>query len=354
MGCFQKDCRIKKVCSNRMNAQYSDFKEGATTVRPPAFAELLVDSMDRYGTQNPSNKANDANALLRREIENQIPANNFDFQKNQAQLQGYFTRIAITDLEIDWRTPNINERNSELLVGVSTTVGSTIYGDIPFYTGFYTGQEIASTIEGEFAVGTWDDELSTINTSISTTWDSATSQLSIYSLNPSTFITFDPLKVVGQSYFNSPVIIPANKTETPAYRFLQTIKAKGDALDWSSGITTQPTNLCYTNYVDIVSNQLTKYARVKDNMTRLENPLQSVVARVYMNAYNTNNPMSQSQATEPHTIAVDYTTPKYIRWNPAEYLNNFDLSLYDEYGDLLYWSDLWSTEYRFTIQASES
>jgi hypothetical protein len=117
----------------------------------------------------------------------------------------------------------------------------------------------------------------------------------------------------------------------------------------------------YTAYIDICSDTLTKYQEVKDNMTRRVRNKAGVIARIYTVPFNqkeyTGSDLSEPSGdikAGPYNIDTDYNSPKWIKWNPDEYIYEIDIQMYDQYGELLYWSPINNTEFDMTILASES
>ena len=309
--------------------------EEGVPIRPPAIAELEIDSLDRYA------KTLDGafNRLLTPSSSSSIL-----FPAQQSLLSGYFTRIACSEFQLMWRTPTINPYNNRFTVS-EFAGGVPIPYQITMPIGFYDLSGLATTMVAQLnAVNNrWKAELlTTTNTQ-----------------EPFIRITNTANNPWGFD-FAAPVSNQANK---PIFKFYDTVgitsvnfvppdPAVPTAVFQDFGITAP---LVYTPYVDLVSDRLAKFAKVKDGMTRQYQGQTNVLARIYLTPFNTHQ---RFIGDHPLTLAIDYTTPKYIRWNPEEYINDFDLTLYDQYGDLL-WCDpinypQYMTEYQFTLQASET
>jgi hypothetical protein len=110
---------------------------------------------------------------------------------------------------------------------------------------------------------------------------------------------------------------------------------------------TYPT-LIYTSYIDIISNKLSQYMKVKDSETAWA-PDTAVITRIYLTNQGmiTAPTITQTGTTAFDTYAVgsrafilNYTpqTPKNIKWDPAQAVNDFDIRVVDEFGDLVPWS----------------
>jgi hypothetical protein len=57
--------------------------------------------------------------------------------------------------------------------------------------------------------------------------------------------------------------------------------------------------------------------------------------------------------SEPFSLTADLTTPKVVRWNKDETVYNLDFKLYDQYGDLMYWTHENPTEFQMTLLCME-
>lgn len=303
------------------------------TIRFPALAELQVDSQDRYNEEFPA-------------ASNVLPSNNILFPAQQALLYGYFNRIAVADAQVQWRTPNINPYNNTFswnsyspnyAGGVSTFTSSIFTG---FFNPTTLGARIQATMNSTESLG--GGGVGPLYSTITTDLGDGQLQSVVYKQaagNQGTEFSFTtalgPLKQISQKFYKTVDLNPQKLNNQSTF----------------NTVIENTADLAYTHYFDIVSDRLAKYSKVKDAMTRQKNGQTNVVARVFLTPYNNKE---QYVGTYPFNMAIDYTTPKYIRWSPSEALYDFDLKLYDEYGQPLYWSPTWSTEYQLNIQASET
>jgi hypothetical protein len=106
--------------------------EKATLIRVPATANLMIDSDDR--------------AFQESDVVDTSPWK-FQITRNQQLINGFFTRIGLTELVLNWDIPNISSKfkNGILIVDVS---GADISGqqaiDLP--DGFYTAKKAIDCI----------------------------------------------------------------------------------------------------------------------------------------------------------------------------------------------------------------
>jgi len=74
--------------------------EKGVPIRQPSTANLMVDSQNR------------ATIDLSGNVEYGTPAN-FYINKRQSILNGYFTRIGVTEVVLEWFQPNVNNEEDE-------------------------------------------------------------------------------------------------------------------------------------------------------------------------------------------------------------------------------------------------
>jgi hypothetical protein len=53
-------------------------------------------------------------------------------------------------------------------------------------------------------------------------------------------------------------------------------------------------------------------------------------------------------------INASWNTPNFNKWSPEEALSSIDFQLRDMYGNPLYWSSDWNTEFQATLTVSET
>ena len=291
--------------------------------RPPASAHLLIDSLDRYDNlrdvalKNPD-----------------IPGNDFTVSKKNALLYGYFTRLGITQIQLQYRAPTIIPNINDQFV-IYASAGQNYY-TVDLSGGYYTAASLAAAVQAAvLAIPTTPFPAFTCTYTAATGSFVMTCPTVNFSLAVETGAPYtDAQAKVWQRTFN---------TLGGTYSNIQLFSANTQQLG-----TPQ---LLYTRWVDIVSDRLTKFQRVKDADTLLTNKT-NIVARVYLTAPNTR--VDPSVSGGPFDLTWDPNTPKHIKWSPNEAVHELDFRLYDEYGELLYWSPRADTEFQITIVASET
>lgn len=304
------------------------------TQRPPAYAHLLIDSKDR-------NK--DADRLPY--IPTTTPANDFLINRGQALLYGYFTRLSITQIEFEYRLPTVIAGKNDTFV-LDISGGATKQVTIP--AGYYADMQllaaaIEDAIQGTPPASPWN----------TFTVLSANGEFVIESNSTDQF-SFRPFdQIVAYAAGNNSLASNISR----CYKLLGVVPGNTGIGNAATGQTTATAKTLYTGYVDICSRNMTKFQRVKDIDTAGSNTKSFIIARLYF------TPPGQRVLYEdadcpglkPFDICVDYNTPKHIRWSPNEAINQLDIQVLDEYGELLYWDiDLAPWEFQLTCVASES
>jgi hypothetical protein len=124
----------------------------------------------------------------------------------------------------------------------------------------------------------------------------------------------------------------------------------------TQGVLTQTggvASLCYTRYVDITSNKLTKFSNAKDSLTQLE--YNNIICRIYLD--NDVNISGEAPFGVAPCVNLyrQFKNPKWIQWSPNEFISDLDLKLYDDAGQLLYIpTKSQGANYLLTVQLSES
>ena len=293
---------------NRMSSEHPGVPQ-----RPQASAHLLVDSVDRYKFGYPLT----ANGII-------SPFNwRLNFQNNV--MTGYFTRLSINQIQFCWNLPTIMyEYNDTITFKINGGAPSGVTID----PGFYTPAQLASEIQGAITVAGGTGTCQFID------------KLGYFAITPTGGTTSIELVI----------------TDDRDRRFLSTTGFTG-LLKTSlliPYIVSNVPSMLPTRYVDICSQYLTKYQRVKDNTTLPASVTTDVIARVYPIAPNTKQFINSTTTTcpSPAVLCIDYNNPKYIMWSPGEAISNFDIQVKDEDGNIL--PDTYPCEYQLTILTSET
>lgn len=298
--------------------------EKATTTRVPSTANLMVDSADRNTVLYPSA---------------------FDFQitKNQQLINGYFTRVGLTEMVLEWCEPNItiadnlNEFEIDISGSGANTFSGTAARDIP--QGNYT---IASCIDAIInqvndLSGSTGFHLSfEYNTVLPGQW-ALVGTGGVFHIGPP---ANPPARWLGSRLGLAFVVSVNNPTFGDMYPY----------------VYLNCPDLRPYRYIDFVSEELTYNQDVKDAMT--QDFVRDVLTRWYF-AY-ADVPYNLDKYGYPILMGYEQGTfrrlfnpPKQIQWNPIQPVGNLTFKVYDEDGNLLPTSDDF-TEWLMTLQLSEN
>lgn len=289
---------------------------------------------------------------------NQNPfGNSFIIQAQNALIYGYIKSIAVSQVQIQYRIPTVvptNFNSSFIRSGNDTfyIVNQTnnLMQPITIPYGFYTPVELAAmltTIIRNTAVG---------NPLFTVQYFNTDGNSFIFSSNNGDNFYF-PTRAEINIQLPSPVVISDAQWNNVlrAYRLLGITIGNSDPspLAFSVQITRSP-NFLYTSFIDICSKALTKYQKIADTDTSV-NKRNAIVSRIYVSGVGISDPTSAdySLGCQPFIMTADLNTPKTIRWNREEAVYELDFQLYDEYGFLIYWDNIFPTEFQMTLLATE-
>lgn len=307
-------------------------RQTAQTIRHPSSSALLLDSMDRYATGYPTSPSG------------VISSSSWTLQKPNYVLNGYFTRLALTQIQFFWNLPTIIQGYNDQF---QITEGEDSY-TITIDQGWYNANQLGYTITQQL--------------------NNAVPGANF------TYIITDPPGCIVLTNTTSFQIVAPSIPGSRVGRFLQTAGFIPQTSVLVGSTYTAETvgvpTLLPTRYVDITSHYLTKFQRVKDASTLATGDSQNILSRVYAFSGMSDSTWppvtSTTAATAPYAttytygvpssfvVVQDYTSPKNIAWNPDEAISNFDIMLLDEYGQMLPWTTQIGCEYQITFLASET
>lgn len=295
--------------------------------RPSSTAHLLLDSGDRF---DPTNNA----------AQNALQAyNNFVITKNQNLLQGAFTRVQLTEVRFPWAIPNITPFNNRVTFAIDASAAI-----VNVAQGFYTGVQLAAQLQTEIRGNTflpasraticvtYNDISGGNPVAPNTAFESGGFQFYNSDAGATNALSISSAPRISGNYTGDPAYgasllwtlgFPQNTTTTVANGYTSTLKS------WNAP-------LLYTQYVDIVSEQLTNFQRVKDLTTQNLIPRQSVICRLYVSDETSQNGPLDVKGTAPFVIHRQIHTPKAIRWSGDSSIGQIDIKLYDMWGNPLY------------------
>lgn len=285
------------------------------TMRTPSIANLMVDSFDRDIVAYPL-------------------ANDFLISKRQSIMNGFFTRVGVTEVVMEWDTPNVRTDFNGL---VTYEIGGNT-GDFGFLMspGFYTVFEVLEALV---------DNLNATQATTGVTWTIArlvgagaalTATNTTASVLSFTVVGTLPLQLYGNGFIG---VLGPTGTSSPSKTF-EIIPSTADI---------RP-----ARYVDIVCSQLTNNQDVKDASTA-EN-VRDVLCRWYFD-YDNQSPVDDYgfpilMGYTPFCLRRIYNPPKQIQWKSNIPVGQMSFQLYRNDGELQPVND--TTNFLMTLQASEN
>lgn len=315
------------VISAQMASRFASFRspeddeEKAVTIRPSATAIFAIDSFDRY----PSFQAS---------IGGQISPYKFSINRNQSLINGFFKRIAVTEIVFPYYIPNINLKTNRL--SVSRNAGAFVTIDINTLGGFMSPDEIATALQVVLIAAGF------AGLTVQYTPDGRF----LFQTGGGDTITFQRASFPGGATVN----------EFQLYDLLNLGAALPNPVLPGQVVLSGVTRCRYTEFVDIICSQLTYNQELKDGSS--DPVIRDMLARVYIeaedgaiqpyfrpNSYTAIPPGSISgvevvsnqaiPGTYPFTIHRQFSQPKQIKWDDTQPLGNLQFEVYDDRGNLL-------------------
>jgi hypothetical protein len=315
--------------------------DSAITQRPVSGAILGIDSEDRFTDMT---QARDIIGNLSLPI---ISPYSFTITKATSILNGFFTRIGVTEVMFPWTIPNVNRRTRQILVKYQVGAGPIAQVELVLPTGFYTPSQLASAIQ--IGVRAIDASLNAFTITYGTgaplevppPYASAVTS----SIPAFTYAT----NVAGTTIAFLPMPAPST-AYTPGgldYNFPAYTRQLFDVLGFTSGnyilqeLFYGGYTLCQAvKYVDIVCTQITNNQALKDNSSQVVN--RDMLCRLYVADPSSPSNVDCKSSTfcpagcMPFTIYRNFATPKYIQWLPNQPVPGvLKFEVYSDDGSLL-------------------
>jgi len=307
--------------------------DDGNTLRPASLSVLGVDSEDRFDTYQQARTA----------LGNNTNWSQWDFTINKSQsiLTGFFTRIALSEVMVQWGIPNINVKTNQIVFryGLSEQI-------ITLNPGFYTPSALAAAIQA--SVRTIDPSLA----AFTMTYGIRTTPPAVPVVPPTpavpTVVTM-PVFEYASNVAGPGLAVGFGPMPVNNIRYKPTTKQLFDLMGFSLsnqvlsfGFAHGQSTFCtFTKYIDIVSTQITQNASLKDSSTSATP--RDLVARLYLtNDADPSNVVCSSPSfcpvgCAPFTLYRDFATPKQIQMNPTAPIGGFlKFQVFDDSGDFLY------------------
>ena len=299
----------------------------AITQRPPSSALLAIDSEDRFSDYTVSR------AVLRAGY-NDLNATpyNFTIVKAESLLNGFLTRLAVTEINMPWAIPNINVKTNTIQWSAQVGAAPVTTGVITLYTGFYTPSQLAAALQAAVRAAVGGVATFTMTYGNTLSAQGNTPSFAYATNTPGTDIAFAPM--------------PYN---TAAYPYNSNTKQLFDLLGFSNAANSILAEFAIQNrftfcqsfrYVDIVCPQLTYNQALKDTMS--QKIARDSLCRIYLGDALIPGALDCSTADfcppgcAPFTIYRNFATPKQIQWLGNQPVpGKLEIQVYDDAGDLL-------------------
>lgn len=302
---------------------------GAQAVADPVLWEIV----QKVGFYN--------NSLERLYYDGKPYGNSFTIQSPGSLIYGYITKIVVAQVQLQYNVPTVNRGLNDTFY-IDVAVGGRY--EINIDHGFYYPDELAAYLQ--VVIRAEDPThfaglLVTFAPRDGFRFDNTAS---------GNVISFPEPEVVRQE-FNLGAGDVANLYKT--LRMLGMTTANDIPAVFQ--VSHDYPNFLYSPYVDIFSDVLTNYQKVKDTDTSIIRP-KGLLARVYLSGVGgpqTSGAVS-ALGTAPLVMTADLNFPKVIRWTPDQTVTSIDIQLRDCYGDLLPgYEDGYSTEFQMTLLCTE-
>ena len=386
MDVGNNDFRFQSVAP--VNGGY-ELKE-AKTIRHPTTAELHIKSLDRY-----DQTATVSQVQVQLTNATSYPGTyNTGTQFNVTQkgnvMNGYFNRVALSEIYLQWRMPTIIAGyNDSVWMYCSWTALAPLARRVTVPAGYYSVSALATAWAS--AINTAFGLAGGTAVSIATTPNGCgmtlTAPLAPPPAGGATCIYIIPFWLGGSTQGTGvqPLADWQNGIQTTqnvliSYRFARLVGAGraafgflypngapvgtsqqflyysrvagvGNLLTWTCNCA----NLMPTNYIDIQSRALTRFKKVIDTNTT-QNSLSSIIHRYYLTSSDQAfTPITAaSSGQQPYNVAKIITNPNWSEWSPGQAFGQIDITLLDQWGEVIPWSTSSPTEISLTLLLSES
>jgi hypothetical protein len=320
-------------------------------IRNPSTANFLIDSQDRAGY----------NASTVFDLANFAPTSaSADFtitKPGQNLISGFFTRLAMTEIVLNWNIFNISEALGNNTTGValiSTSTGATtLFPNISITQGNYT---------------------------VKTALDALVASMNL-NMTPQNLFSVTSNTPVGLAVAGKKGIVVAGPWKFSFYRttpvpaspapFVPNLAQALGFITWDSTnppfgpgvhqtiLTAYKPNLLAYNYIDITSPQLASQQKVKDSTTSAFDSIDVIYRWVFANDEADPSVVDEYgypilQGYLPFTSRRYIAFPKQVRWDPLLPIGNLQFQTYTDQETILQYNGVGeSFEFKMLMLISE-
>lgn len=325
----------------------------AKPIRPPNITALHLNSLDRYKDLPGGNFVSQPYAQMANGIlGGSIPANNFQIQLPNNLLNGYFTRVAVDRIQMQIKLPTIiTGYNDQFLLAKNDPNAGGVLSLITIPQGWYTPTTLAARLQ--------------------------------------TLIRAAPAGTAGYTVVYNPLIggfefatLTADTTAFWIPNFPPSVATEGDATIYfrttgrtlgggrsSYGVQTETgpgvfapltsfqttgPNFNPTDYIDICSYALTQFEPSKP-LNTTQAPPNGILARIQLGVQGVQTTTATNTGgAQPFTASAQWPQPIWLKWSPEKAVDNIDIRLLDQFGQPIFWSTQFNTEFQMSLMFSES
>jgi hypothetical protein len=360
-----------------MRSEYNQ-GENISISRPSSDAYLVIDSADRgsSSTIQPSGYT----------VPQSQPFNDFRLQKPQNLLQGGFTGLSLTEINFPYAIPNVIAGiNDRFWIKLQNPVSGSGVGVVNLLAGgaseaYYTPITLANVVQnqlnGDATIGTasvnqitWSVGPNINNVAAAGFGIQASSTaISVPNMNFTIYPVNPALMTIGANG------VPTATTVQIPNKSLMTLMGFDYVSNWSywtqyfnQNYISRYAPMTYTTYIDICSDKLTQYQKVRDASSKT-NSRGNIVCRLYIADETSTTPVLNEfydgtiiqtintripTGSVPFNIHRQFKCPKHFRWNKEVAIDWIDIKLYDDGGNPLYTPPGGLPDFQITFKASE-
>ena len=291
-------------------------RQPVVTIRQPSTALFTVDSEDRFKRPNEA-----AAAALLPPTQTNVTPYDFTISKNESLMNGFFTRVGITEVNFPFAIPNINVKTNKIIINWDNNDGNAGTETLEMDNNFYTPNDIAGYLQTIIRAA------DPILADVSFNWAIGNDPSFFYEAPTDLTISFAPLPYNSAAY-------PWPDTTRQLFHLLgMTDDNKRLRPSGFSNFT-----FCqFTRYLDIVCYQLTNNQALKDQTSQFV--ARDMLCRLYLGDGNLPCNINAGDAAfippgcAPFTIYRDFSTPKQIQWIPNQPIPGFlRFEIFDDTG----------------------
>jgi len=308
---------------------YPETEEKVITIRQPKTALLLIDSADRFPFDKYGNYDEDA--------ENGT-YNNYRINHQKINGLGQIKRVGVSEVLFPWITPNVNPKTNTLVLAGGVENPYTAYY-ILLTEGFYTAQSLSDPV-GAPGTGPLSVQLNTelryVATNGPATYGAGTWSTTYNSLDGSITIANSAVEFRFCTVPNGLGTINRNSGLDTLIGIVPKVFESLVPADFSQTETGGYANMTYTQYIDVCSNTLCKFQKLRDSLTQFT--YSNVICRIYLASPTNMSPAPFGTAPCP-SFFVQYQNIKWIEWNTDQMIGEIDIQYFDDGGEPLYIPD---------------